>query len=361
MLVLKNLARYSPEQTLQNVAKIREKLRDQIIILTHHYQRKEIVDIGDLVGDSLMLSRAASLTDRSKIIFCGVHFMAESASILAQPSQEVYLPNLFAGCPMADMADLEKVELAWKQITEILGEHNLIPITYMNSSAELKAFCGAHGGCVCTSTNAPRVFRWALQRADTILFFPDEHLGRNTANGLKIDPERIVVWDPRSPLAYGAQRDKIAKATIILWKGYCHVHTHFTPADVMLVRQRYPGCKVVVHPECIQEVVKLADANGSTEFICRYVREAPPGSTIAVGTEINLIDRLARDNPDKRVFELSRSLCPNMFRISPHNLLWTLQNLDKTDNVVRVPSWVKREAKIALERMLELGADPTLS
>lgn len=345
------------QQTLERIKEKKRELGKKIVLLTHHYQRMEIVDLGDFVGDSLALSREASLRKESpSIVFCGVHFMAESAAVLAQDHQRVHLPNLNAGCPMADMSNLEDVERAWGEINGAIGEGNITPITYMNSTADLKAFCGRNGGCVNTSTNARAVFEWALKERGKILFFPDEHLGRNTARKMGIPREKLALWNWKEGKEFGGNsRKEIESASVILWQGYCHVHTHFTVADIRAARGRYPDCKIVVHPECPEEVVGAADADGSTEFICNYVKSVAPGSTVIVGTEINLINRLARNYPDRQVFELSRSLCPNMYKINPDNLLETLEHLDFTDRIVTVPDRIKADARLALERMLAIG------
>ena len=338
--------------------RIREKkaaLGNRLLILGHHYQRQEVIELADCRGDSLGLSRtAAGRTECEFIVFCGVRFMAESAEILRQDHQKVQHPDPLAGCPMADMAGIEEVEAAWSVVVEAAGEDRVVPVTYMNSSAELKAFCGRHGGVVCTSSNAPLAFRWALRRGERVLFFPDEHLGRNTAREVGIPEPEIALWDPVRSGRDGVVRDELRHARLILWKGFCNVHTRFSPGDIAKARALFPGAKVVVHPECRQEVVQAADAAGSTDFICRYAAEAPAGSTLFIGTEINLVSRLAHEQPDKRIYELSRSLCPNMFRIDLAKLLWTLDGLGRV-NLVQVHPEVKAQARMALERMLELS------
>jgi quinolinate synthase len=337
------------------IERIKEKkalLGRRLVFLAHHYQRMEIVELSDFRGDSFGLSKiAAEQKDAEFILFCGVHFMAESADILRQKGQIVLHPNTSAGCPLADMAHISDVLSAWDKITSICG-NTVVPVTYMNSRASLKAFCGRNGGTVCTSTNAGRVFDWAFKRGEKIFFFPDEHLGRNTALKKGIKRDKIIVWNPEEKLG-GNTAEAIRKAEVILWKGYCHVHTRFKPEDVQNARKKYPDAKVVVHPECREEVVALADADGSTEFIVKYTNSQPPGSTVIIGTEVNLIARLAKENPDKTVLELKRSLCPNMFRISLNHVLWTLDNPGYV-NVIRVPDEIKRDAKIALQRMLEI-------
>jgi quinolinate synthase len=344
-----------------NHAEIVEKIRawkrefgKQLIVLTHHYQRKEIVELGDFVGDSFELSRkAAADRDCRYIVFCGVHFMAESAAILAQPGQVVQIPNVEAGCWMADMAEAETVKSAWEQIETVAGEGSMTPVVYMNSDAELKAFCGNHGGIVCTSSNAGKAVKWAFGQKGKILFFPDQHLGRNVGHDLGIAPEEMVVWSPGKVLG-GNDPDALMRARMILWDGYCLVHTRFTVEQIEKMRAEFPDARIVVHPECTREVVDKADACGSTSYIVKYVKEAPRGSTIVIGTEINLIHRLAQEYPDKKVLDLHQSLCPNMFKINLVNLLQTIENIGEM-NVVEVPDDIKAGARLALGRMLELA------
>jgi quinolinate synthase len=341
------------EKLVERIRTIKEALGKELLILTHHYQRKEIIDLGDVRGDSFGLSKKAAEDSEARfIVFCGVHFMAESAAILAQPHQTVQIPDYEAGCWMADMADAHDIERAWDEITSISGQGSVVPIVYMNSDAHLKAFCGRHGGTVCTSSNADRAIRWGFSRGQKILFFPDQHLGRNVGNQMGLKPEEMIVWDPKKPAGGNAPED-IAGARLILWDGYCLVHTRFEVQHMVQMRKTFPEAKIVVHPECTQEVVALSDACGSTSFIVNYVKSAPPGATIIIGTEINLIHRLALVNPDKKVIELHRSLCPNMFRINLKNLLRTLENIGQV-NVVTVPEAIKAEAVIALDRMLNL-------
>lgn len=336
----------------------KEALGKELLILTHHYQRKEIVALGDYRGDSFGLSqKAAANCDARFIVFCGVHFMAESAAILAQPQQTVQIPNPRAGCLMADMAALDTVETAWEELTDIAGEGSIVPVVYMNSDARLKAFCGRHGGTVCTSANALAALRWGLGRAAKVFFFPDQHLGRNTGNQLGLKPEDMIVWDPDRPLG-GNRPETIRRARLILWDGYCHVHTRFQVDQVLAMKEAFPQAKMVVHPECTQEVVALADACGSTGFIVDYVARAAPQTTIIVGTEINLVHRLALEHPDKEVLDLHYSLCPNMFRINLENLLATLESPGEA-NIVTVSEPIKTEAKIALKRMLTLTGKPS--
>jgi quinolinate synthase len=296
---------------------------------------------------------AAQQEKAEHIVFCGVHFMAESARILCRREQRVYLPNLRAGCPMADMASDDQVEDAWKWLGEFLDTATIIPVSYMNSAAALKAFTGVNGGLICTSSNAEKAFQWAFDRGEKVFFFPDEHLGTNTANRLGIPRDERTIYDPIHPPTNG---ETFRHAKVILWKGFCHVHTNFTPAHVAMVRDKYPGIKVVVHPECSESVVDIADAVGSTAFITKYVAEQPAGSVIAIGTEINLTSRLADEHPDKTIFELSGQNCPlcvNMFRTTLADLADCLEHLG-SKNEIHVASGIAADARLALERMLEL-------
>lgn len=341
----------SKNSTIQAIKAAKERLGEKLVILSHHYQNEEIVRLGDFVGDSLDLSRRASESEKTHyIIFCGVHFMAESAAILARPHQVVQIPEIEAGCWMADMVDTYRVEGVWRELENILEMDLIVPITYINSDATLKAFCGKMGGSVCTSSNAPVAFSWALNAGKKVFFFPDEHLGRNTANTLGIPREKVIVWNQNKPLGGNTPED-LAKAKVILWDGFCLVHTRFGPGHIYKMREAEPGARIIVHPECTEDVVALADAVGSTSSIVKYVQNSPSGSTIAIATEANLIHRLANEYPDKNIIELHRSLCPNMAKITLENLLWTLDNLGGV-NVVKVEEEVKTYAKKALERML---------
>lgn len=342
-------------ELIERIKKLKEKLGDELVILGHHYQRREIVELSHFRGDSFQLSRQAASQRRAKyIVFCGVRFMAESAAILASPGQIVQHPEPTAGCPMADMAHPWDVEEAWRQITEICGD-DVIPIAYVNSSAEVKAFCGRHGGATCTSSNAQKLIEWGFSRKSRVLFLPDRHLGTNVANKLGIPRDKRVIWDFTQPELGGNTEEQIYNSKLILWNGYCHVHTFFKPDHVREARRRFPGCVVVVHPECLEEVVDLVDYDGSTAFIVRFVEEAPKGSTIVIGTEINLVSRLAHEHPDKKVVELARSLCPNMYKITLLSLLRTLENIGEL-NVVELPDDVKHHARVALNRMLEVAS-----
>ncbi len=279
--------------------------------------------------------------------------MAESAAILAQPNQVVQIPNVEAGCWMAGMAEAETVRSAWEQIESVVGMGSISPVVYMNSDAELKSFCGNHGGLVCTSSNADKAVRWGLGQKEKVLFFPDQHLGRNVGHDLGIAPEEMVVWSPGNVLG-GNDPDALKRARIILWDGYCLVHTRFTVEQIEKMRSEFPEARIVVHPECTREVVARADACGLTSYIVKYVKEAPPGSTIVIGTEINLINRLALEYPDRKVLDLHYSLCPNMFKINLVNLLQAIENIGEL-NVVKVPEATKAGARLALDRMLALA------
>ncbi len=344
----------SESELFARIERAKEQLGRDLVILGHHYQRDEVIRFADYRGDSLELSRiAATKAKEAKyIVFCGVNFMAETAAMLCDPSQVVLLPAGEAPCPMAKMADVADAEVAWDALTALWGD-DLIPVTYQNSEADLKAFCGRRGGAVCTSANAQAIFRWALAQKGHLLFFPDEHLGRNTALALGIPPQEIAVWDPDE---LSNDPSEIEGARVVVWKGYCHVHTFFTLEHVRAARERYGDITIVVHPECPAEVVAAADLNGSTSFILRTVQQAPPGSKLAIGTEINMVNRLARENPDKTVVPLARSLCGAMYRTAPHNLLYTLESLlqGELTGVVRVPPETSHWANLALERMLSV-------
>ncbi|WDP90610.1 MAG: quinolinate synthase NadA [Desulfobacter sp.] len=335
------------------ITQIKHELGNELVILTHHFQRKDIVDLGDHRGDSFGLARRAARDEKAKyILFCGVHFMAESAAILANENQIVQIPDTGAGCWLAEMGEAGKIETAWQEAAALLGEGAMMPVAYINSNAAVKAMCGRHGGTVCTAANAARAFEWAFAQRGKIFFFPDEYLGRNTALGMDIPESSILVWDPSLPLGGNTKAD-VQKAKVILWNGHCQVHTRFTPDQIMNIRKTAPDARVVVHPECSHEVTALADASGSTSFIARYVAEAPADATIAIGTEINLITRLAAEYPDKRILPLYDAFCPHMHQINLRNLLHTLENIGKA-NVVTVENRIKKEASIGLENMLNL-------
>ncbi len=343
---------------IARIAEARRKLGSRCVVLGHHYQREDIIQFADVRGDSFKLARwAAERPEAEFIVFCGVHFMAESADILSQPHQKVVLPNMSAGCSMADMADPEDVYACWDELAEA-GITDIVPVTYMNSAASLKAFCGRNGGIVCTSSNAPRVYDWAFQRGNRVLFFPDQHLGRNTGLKRGIGLDEMPVWDYTLPYGSlgGNALEQLERSRVILWKGHCSVHLRFTVEQIEKARREHPGITVIVHPECRMEVVQAADMDGSTEFIARTVTEAPPGSSFAVGTEINLVSRLARENPDKLVFCLDPVVCPcsTMYRIHPAYLCWALEELaaGRIVNQVELDEETRRDARIALERML---------
>lgn len=346
----------STEELRKRIEAAKANLGRRLVVLAHHYQRIEVVAFGDHVGDSYALSKiAASQKDADVIVFCGVHFMAESADILTDERQMVYLPNPLAGCPMADMAEMADVMEAWEYLQPFGGVERFMPISYMNTAAGLKAFTGKHGGLICTSSNADAALRWAFDRRDKVFFFPDENLGQNTAIKMGLKPEEIVIWD-FSREQGGLTADQIERARVICWKGHCHVHTNFRPEHVVQVREQYPGVKVIVHPECPPDVVSIADGAGSTKYIVEYCRKAPSGSTIAIGTEINLINRMAHEYPDKPILELSGQTCPvcaNMYRTTLNDLAYCLENhADLKPVTVTEPT--RSDALLALERMLEV-------
>ena len=337
---------------------------ERVVILGHFYQRDEVIKYADFVGDSFQLARAAkSRPNAEAIVFCGVHFMAETADMLSGSDQAVILPNLAAGCSMADMADADSVMECWEQLEEVFGTEPdadgrvpVIPVTYMNSSAALKAFCGERGGIVCTSSNANVVLEWAFQRCQRVLFFPDQHLGRNTGKAMGIPLEQMPLWNPRKALG-GTDAATLREARVILWHGFCSVHKRFTVEQIESARARYPGVRVIVHPECPMAVVDSADESGSTDVICKVIEAAPPGSVFAVGTEINLVQRLANEHPEHTIFCLDPVICPcsTMYRIHPGYLAWVLEALERGDvlNRISVPEAVAVPARVALERMLD--------
>lgn len=356
----------SDEELQERIKAAKARLGNKLLILGHFYQRDEIIVHADFVGDSFQLAKnATERPDADHIVFCGVHFMAETADILSTPEQTVTLPNLSAGCSMADMANIDQVEDCWEQLGEICGtkpdadgKQQIVPVTYMNSSAALKAFCGRHGGIVCTSSNAHAVLEWAFARGKRVLFFPDQHLGRNTALAMGMSLDQMPVWNPYKPAGGAEDPSVYADAKMILWKGFCSVHQRFTVDQIERARKAYPGVKVIVHPECSMDVVNAADGTGSTAYIVKEIANAPAGSAVAVGTEINLVNRLAAQYPDKTVFCLDPVVCPcsTMYRIHPAYLAWALENIEQ-DNIVNritVDEDTARDAKIALQRMLEV-------
>jgi quinolinate synthase len=350
------------DELARRIASAKEALGPRLIILGHHYQRDEVMRWADARGDSFGLSRtAAATTDAEFVVFCGVHFMAESADVLTSPAQQVILPDLNAGCSMADMADLESVEEAWDAIASVTDIDSVVPITYMNSSAALKAFVGRHGGAVCTSSNARKVITWALEQHGPhtkLLFFPDQHLGRNTAYQLGFGPSDMKVWDPRRDLG-GLEEADVKEARFLLWKGHCSVHQRFRPEQVEAFRAEHPEGRVIVHPECSHEVVELADEVGSTDYIIGAVGRAPAGSVLAIGTEIHLVQRLAADNPHLTITSLDPLVCPcsTMFRIDAPHLCWVLEELvaGRVVNRITVDEEVAGWSRVALQRMLDIS------
>lgn len=353
----------------QRIAETRAALGERLLILGHHYQQDEVIAHADLRGDSLQLSQLAAARECDAIVFCGVHFMAETADIVAnRPDRmaarggrrvQVILPDLAAGCSMADMAAIEQVEQAWDDLGELVDTSAIIPVTYINSAASLKAFCGRHGGIVCTSSNADRVIAWAFERGQRVLFFPDQHLGRNTALRMGIEDTRMPVWDPHAGECGGNTPAAIRESKVILWKGHCSVHQMFTAEHVAAFRRSIPGIRILVHPECPREVNDLADISGSTGHIIRTVQQAPPGTKWAIGTELHLVNRLKQEHPDQEIHFLSPvvCMCATMYRIDLAHLCWSLENLAAGSpvNVIRVPDETARLSLLALNRMLELG------
>jgi len=347
-----------PDNALDDrIAAAKARLGEDAVILGHHYQRDEVVKFADFRGDSLKLSFQASQAEGRYIIFCGVHFMAESADILRRQHQTVILPDLNAGCSMADMADIGQVEACWSELSSLLDSRTIIPVTYMNSTAAIKAFTGEHGGSVCTSSNAAEVMKWAFEIGERVLFLPDEHLGRNTGYRMGIPLEQMIVWDPYQEFG-GNTPEAIRNARVILWKGYCSVHQRFTPQQVGRVRREHPGIRVIVHPECRFEVAQAADQIGSTEGIIKAIQASPAGTEWAVGTEIHLVNRLSKELRNHKVISLDRSVCvcTTMFRITPQHLLWALENLGEGNvvNRISVDELTRHHARVALDRMLAL-------
>ena len=341
------------------IAAARQKLGDRLVILGHHYQRDEVIRFADCTGDSFGLARQiATRPGADYIVFCGVHFMAESADILCAPHQQVILPDLAAGCSMADMADPEQLETCWEELQQ-MGVSSVVPVTYINSAAAIKSFIGERGGTVCTSSNAMATLKWAFERGERILFLPDQHLGRNTAYKMGIPLDEMVVWDPHEIFG-GLDPEQVKRAKMILWKGHCSVHERFTAKQIETVRKQHPGIRVIVHPEVPWDVVQAADDSGSTEYILRTVRESAPGSVWAVGTEVHLVNRLANEvaADNKTVISLDQfgCLCSTMFRVSPNHLLWILEELieGRVHNRIVVPEEQKHWNRVALDRMLSI-------
>jgi quinolinate synthase len=359
--------RLSDDEMDERITAAKRTLGSRVVILGHHYQRDEVIKFADFTGDSLKLARAAATKHEAEyIVFCGVHFMAESADILRAPHQKVVLPDLAAGCSMADMAAPDQLEMCWREMQQMgvhadaveNGRQGVIPVTYINSSAAIKAFVGAHGGIVCTSTNAAAVMQWAWERGEKLLMLPDQHLGRNTGYKMGVPLDEMVVWDPNEMWG-GLSAEQLAKAKLILWKGHCSVHTRFTTQQIDAFRAKYPQGQVIAHPECTWDVVQAADASGSTEAIITAVRNSPEGSVWAVATEVHLVNRLMHEMaPGKTVVTLDPfgCLCSTMFRVSPNHLLWILEGLveGRVQNQITVPDDQKHDARLALDRMLQV-------
>lgn len=359
----------SNEALHARIQEIRDLLGPKLLILGHHYQQDEVIELSDLRGDSYQLSQmAASSGECRAIVFCGVHFMAETADILANRPEKlaerqgervtVVLPDMAAGCSMADMAASEQVEAAWDELGEVIDTNDITPVTYINSAASLKAFCGRHGGIVCTSSNAAAVLDWAFNRTKRVLFFPDQHLGRNTALKMGIPIEQMPVWDPYADDLGGNTAEALQESRVILWKGHCSVHQMFTAAHVKMFRDKYPGIKILVHPECPREVNDIADVSGSTGKIIDTVKRAVPGTKWAIGTELHLVNRLKKEHPEQEIHFLSPvvCMCATMYRIDLAHLCWSLENLAAGEpvNVIEVDEEIARWSLVALERMLQV-------
>ncbi len=340
------------------IAAARAALGRRVVILGHHYQRDEVIKFADYTGDSFRLARQiASRPDAEFIVFCGVHFMAESADVLCAPHQQVILPDLAAGCSMADMADPDQLQMCWEELTQ-MGIGGVVPVTYINCAASIKAFVGERGGTVCTSSNARATLQWAFDRGEKVLFLPDQHLGRNTAYKMGVPLDEMVVWDP-DHIFGGLDPEQVKRARMILWKGHCSVHVRFSAAQIAAIRKQHPGIRVIVHPEVPWDVVQAADDSGSTEYIIKAIKESPEGSVWAVGTEVHLVNRLANEvAPERTVLSLDQfgCLCSTMFRVSPNHLLWILEGLleGRVHNRVVVPDEQKHWTKVALDRMLSI-------
>jgi len=364
---------FPPYKSLDNdvlterIRKVRDAMGPRLLILGHHYQRDSVIELSNLRGDSYKLSAtAADNRECEAIVFCGVHFMAETADILANRPERlaerngrripVVLPDLKAGCSLANMANLDQVEDCWRQLGNVIDTGDLTPITYVNSTAALKAFCGRHGGIVCTSSNARAVLDWAFARTKRVLFFPDQHLGRNTARAMGIPLDEMALWNPHDPALGGNAREQLERARVILWQGHCSVHAMFRPEHVDAIREHLPGVKILVHPECSMEVVDKADLVGSTSYILRQVEEAPPGTSWAIGTELHLVKRLEQQHPEQTIRFLSPTvcMCATMYRIDLAHLCWSLEHLERGRpvNVIRVDDETAAWAVTALERML---------
>lgn len=367
---LKDYRGLDDQELNTRIHRVRSKLGSRLLILGHHYQRDEVIEHADLRGDSLQLSQMAAERDCETIVFCGVHFMAETADIVANRPErlaarngkqvDVILPDLAAGCSMADMAAIDQVENAWEDLDSVIDTSDITPITYINSAASLKSFCGRHGGAVCTSSNAKQVLEWAFAKTNRVLFFPDQHLGRNTALTMGITNSQMPVWDPHAPELGGNSAADLESSRVILWKGHCSVHQMFRAEHVAAFRKQYPNIKILVHPECPQEVNDIADISGSTGHIIRTVRGAAPGTEWAIGTELHLVNRLKKEHPEQSIHFLSPvvCMCATMYRIDLAHLCWTLENLEagQVVNTIRVDDETRKWSLVALERMLELKA-----
>ena len=360
-LAIQQFSQLSDDECQARIEAAKAQLGERLLILGHHYQREEVFRHADMVGDSLKLSRAAAASKAEYIVFCGVHFMAEVADILTRPEQVAILPDLAAGCSMADMANLAKVERAWRELSAVINpDERVTPVTYINSAADLKSFCGKHGGIVCTSTNARHVLEWAFERREKILFFPDQHLGRNTGFKMGIPLEQMVVWDFDQPQG-GLTVEQINNARMILWKGFCSVHQMFKPDHIDAFRAKYPEGKVISHPEASFEVCQKSDFVGSTEYIIRTINESADGTRWLVGTELNLVKRIAEQNRARGTYAHFMSpticMCSTMFRVDPQHLLWVLESLieGKVVNQIKVQEQVAQQARLALQRMLDLN------
>lgn len=360
-VALQPYALLDDDECEQRILAAKEKLGDRLVILGHHYQRDEVFKHSDFVGDSLKLSRAAAESQAEYIVFCGVHFMAEVADILSRPEQISVLPDLAAGCSMADMANLAKVEKAWRELSSVIEPDECVtPVTYINSAADLKSFCGSHGGIVCTSTNARHVLEWSFKQREKILFFPDQHLGRNTGATMGLSMDEMVVWDFDQDMG-GLTVEQIKNAKMILWKGFCSVHQMFTPEQIDNFKEKHPETLVISHPESSYEVCQKSDYVGSTEYIINTIRDAEPNTRWLVATELNLVNRLkdqfAAQNKQVHFMSPTVCMCSTMFRIDPQHLAWTLENLVEGNvvNQITVPAEVAKNAKLALNRMLEVS------
>ena len=355
-VIPKQYEKLTKEDMEEKVRELKNRLGKRLFIPGHHYQKDEVIQFADAIGDSFQLARiSANHQEAEYIVFCGVHFMAETADILTSPRQKVFLPDRRAGCSMADMADISQVERAWNKLSHLFGDA-ILPLTYVNSTAEIKAFVGKRGGATVTSSNAHKMLKWGFCQKERILFLPDQHLGRNTAYDLGIDFQQMALWDPLADeLIYNGDLNGIK---VILWKGHCSVHETFTVQNVREVRKKYPGIHIIVHPECRREVVEAADSCGSTHFIIQTIENAASGTAWAIGTEMNLVSRLIKNHPDKHIMSLNPNLCPcmTMNRIDLPHLLWSLECIDKGEfvNQIKVPEQVAVEAKLALDRMLIL-------